>query len=456
VWGDRRLVSDHNERWNTWYRFYRFIELDTVSDAPLYPEVTPYPNTGAGGTLLFNSGEGIPCWDDNTLVAGYNQSINCFNTGDFTAFLSSTRQAHTGDAFSNVLPNFIYATPPATRWQNSIGPSSGCVNAVALTGNAVVYAWTSNYGWQTNVATWQLTAVDRQTGSTLWTQPLPIEPLWDGMCVDRNGNVIVALRDGRILCFGGGTVSVRKDEYEPAVPAAPAIVPSQACAEPFIEVRTESRVVSKQTAPARLSANLTAAERLASLRQLFVGEDRSGNQLATVSDGSRAASPASGPVIATEVGVQAYAAADMTWRSERPCLGVAAVRASSSAGVNTAPRTVDRDLRTRWATASLGPQWVVYDLGDVQEVASTSIVWYSAKRTCVPFSVEASADGRSYVKVDAGVLTGRATNSTLRTFVPTRARYVRLTLSPSPGGQCPSIYEVGIHGAAGKEQASAE
>lgn len=45
-------------------------------------------------------------------------------------------------------------------------------------------------------------AMDIRDGRTLWKQPLPEKPMPWGLAVDRDGRVIVSLKDGRILCFG--------------------------------------------------------------------------------------------------------------------------------------------------------------------------------------------------------------------------------------------------------------
>jgi outer membrane protein assembly factor BamB len=50
--------------------------------------------------------------------------------------------------------------------------------------------------------TWTLRAQDPQGARTLWTLPLPGEPVRWGIAVDAQGRVIVALRSGQILCFG--------------------------------------------------------------------------------------------------------------------------------------------------------------------------------------------------------------------------------------------------------------
>lgn len=52
-----------------------------------------------------------------------------------------------------------------------------------------------------NRTSWTLEAT-RADGGGLWTQPLPAEAVRWGLAVDRQGRTVVALEDGRILCYG--------------------------------------------------------------------------------------------------------------------------------------------------------------------------------------------------------------------------------------------------------------
>ena len=47
-----------------------------------------------------------------------------------------------------------------------------------------------------------LSAYDLPDGRKLWSQPLPASPAPWGLCVNRDGRVIVALDDGRVVCIG--------------------------------------------------------------------------------------------------------------------------------------------------------------------------------------------------------------------------------------------------------------
>ena len=48
-----------------------------------------------------------------------------------------------------------------------------------------------------------LSAYDLEDGNRLWEQELPDRALRDGLLVDRDGRVVVALRDGGLVCYGG-------------------------------------------------------------------------------------------------------------------------------------------------------------------------------------------------------------------------------------------------------------
>ena len=50
---------------------------------------------------------------------------------------------------------------------------------------------------------WEVTAFERESGEELWNVELPAEPLYNGLAVAADGSVIVALRDGSLLCLRG-------------------------------------------------------------------------------------------------------------------------------------------------------------------------------------------------------------------------------------------------------------
>jgi len=82
--------------------------------------------------------------------------------------------------------------PDETLWKLSEMNVLGMV----LSANALVYTC------EQKDKTYALCAVRREDGSELWTQSLPAQPLYNSICIARNGSISVAISDGRIICFG--------------------------------------------------------------------------------------------------------------------------------------------------------------------------------------------------------------------------------------------------------------
>ena len=79
--------------------------------------------------------------------------------------------------------------------------------AVALAENAVLVAGTNREFTQPDEATketYGIAALALADGKLLWQHPLPAGAVAWGLAVDRQGQVLVTLRDGRVVCFGPG------------------------------------------------------------------------------------------------------------------------------------------------------------------------------------------------------------------------------------------------------------
>lgn len=79
--------------------------------------------------------------------------------------------------------------------------------AVALAENAVVVAGTSREFAQPDgpvKETYGIAALDIRNGQELWKHSLPAGAVAWGLAIDRRGQVLVTLRDGRVLCYGAG------------------------------------------------------------------------------------------------------------------------------------------------------------------------------------------------------------------------------------------------------------
>jgi outer membrane protein assembly factor BamB len=77
------------------------------------------------------------------------------------------------------------------------------IAAVACTKNAVLVTGLDRdpLNWQRTTSS--LTAISLSDGQPLWKQPLPAAPAAWGLCLDRAGQLIVTLLDGRVMCFAG-------------------------------------------------------------------------------------------------------------------------------------------------------------------------------------------------------------------------------------------------------------
>jgi outer membrane protein assembly factor BamB len=77
--------------------------------------------------------------------------------------------------------------------------------AVALAENAVVVAGTNRRLAQPESdpeETYGIAALGIEDGKPLWQHTLPAAPVAWGVAIDRQGRVLAALRDGKVLCFG--------------------------------------------------------------------------------------------------------------------------------------------------------------------------------------------------------------------------------------------------------------
>jgi outer membrane protein assembly factor BamB len=138
-----------------------------------------FDNTVFNRVFLASSGEYDIVWTSNQ----YNRKILCF--AGINKKLLSQKMANPGNRF-NVDWNKI-DTKDKPLWSNERKESV----AIAVCKNAVVVANKS-----------EIVALSLKDGGVLWSQPVPSSPVPWGLAVDRNGNVVVSLENGQVLCFG--------------------------------------------------------------------------------------------------------------------------------------------------------------------------------------------------------------------------------------------------------------
>ncbi len=147
-----------------------------------------------------------PVWDDELFVLEFKdkngQGVSAYAPEKVDDLISEIIEENkiiewTGMRPKNYIGGKVKSTrktflPDETLWKlpnvNVLG--------MALSANALVYTCEEKEG------TFALCAVSRTDGTQLWTQPLSAQPLYNSVCITRNGDIVVGTMDGKTLCFG--------------------------------------------------------------------------------------------------------------------------------------------------------------------------------------------------------------------------------------------------------------
>ena len=92
---------------------------------------------------------------------------------------------------------------------------------------------------------------------------------------------------------------------------------------------------------------------------------------------------------------------------------------------NTPDKTLDFDFSTRWSCDGAG-QWIMYDLGEVKQVNSVDIAFYSGNTRKAFFSINLSENLTDSVQVFDGASSGKTTSLENYDFTDQKARYVKI------------------------------
>jgi len=185
--------------------FFGFARFNSKGDV-VHPET------------LLTAGIIPPVWDAEIFVGaetGYN-NLECLDVSKMVAFLNSQtpdpdKGTPKGLTKIDKLRSFLSALPDAKT--NKVSPYRQWVTptslyGMALTSNAVLMAHgdmkKSDRTSPASVQNWRLSAVNRADGKILWSCALSAEPTFSSVSVDREGNAIVALRNGAIVSAGAG------------------------------------------------------------------------------------------------------------------------------------------------------------------------------------------------------------------------------------------------------------
>jgi endoglucanase Acf2 len=117
--------------------------------------------------------------------------------------------------------------------------------------------------------------------------------------------------------------------------------------------------------------------------------------------------------------------------------------ASSSEGGNTPEAAVDRDPKTRWASAASDPQWLAVDLGQVRSVRRLVLRWENAHARS--YRIDVSDDGANWKTVhEQPNCRGKVEEIALPSAA--KARYVRMQGLTRAGGYGYSLFALEVFG----------
>ncbi len=366
-----------------------------------------------------------------------------------------TIRHESGYTSENAREVFRSGTSP---WSNTVTDTVALMKAVLWAGDRVYVAAHVDPSSQTSGELWIFSAVD---GSPEGTVSLGAAPAFDGLAAADN-RLYVSTQDGRIMCLTEGAVSISAGQ---AVPMMPPAIPSdqathvrrwsadawQTMEEPPLFATHSSGGEGEQ--PAVAQTRTQTSQPTGVVHALCAIDARETEGPAAVVDPAGLCDVSADGLDSRCSGtdstrIQPRLPRDMLWHNDLPCLNVAHAHARTEAGQREASYTHDSDLRTRWRVraGTERTQWITYDLGQTCEVSGVTVVWYALKSNRTGMAIELSLDGHEFSQVDGGALCGRGTMTTMRSFLPERARFVRVVLDTEGAADGLSLYEVGIHG----------
>jgi len=249
---------------------YSFTKLSGAT--PQYPRVSFQAPAGNGSPWEPCI---MPAWDSSSIFMVTAGNTLCkftlSGTNGYYAYLDAAVAANAGGKPPEA--TFITGNTATSDWSLGVGSWNGAMDVVAA-GNIVaevqpVNAWYGLMYWDTY--DWRLRVFDKSSGALLWTSPqLPGEPLYQGLAVDRNGNILVALVNGDVLCYGVNANQVVAPVFSPTTPPAGAGFPNTMVGNTPITIATTTPgatiyYTTDGSAPTTSSAHGTAGSSTASL-----------------------------------------------------------------------------------------------------------------------------------------------------------------------------------------------
>ncbi len=162
---------------------------------------------------IFLGGVTTPAWDTEIFVCadGQDRPLGCWDSAGVAEFIDKKanpinlkqKQSNWGFTLSNLLqcryPELTIASPRHLWLADDCG--LGQTVSIAVAENAIVSVNERKNNPQ-GESGWVVLALERENGDVIWQKDLDSEPLPGGLLVDRNGQVIVVMRNGSASCFG--------------------------------------------------------------------------------------------------------------------------------------------------------------------------------------------------------------------------------------------------------------
>ncbi len=144
-----------------------------------------------------------PAWDDSTIVMVnflYGK-LTCCDAEKVSAIIAEPPQQQRGWQGRQSLYD-KFAKQEVVNWQTDLGESNKFSALSLVVGpNAVVAVVHQQHKYRAQPQRY-VAAFDKAKGFQLWQHELSGKPLPDGLLVDRDGQIIVTMLDGSLICLG--------------------------------------------------------------------------------------------------------------------------------------------------------------------------------------------------------------------------------------------------------------
>ena len=145
-----------------------------------------------------------PAWDDSTvvLVNYLYGKLTCCDVDKVMEQLSTGNQPTQGDRAGPRSLADILVRNGAMRWQTDLGESNKFQTVSLVVCPEMIVAVIQQQQKNRAQPQWYVVAFEKQKGRRVWQHEIAGQPLPDGLLVDRDGQVVVTMLDGSLVCLG--------------------------------------------------------------------------------------------------------------------------------------------------------------------------------------------------------------------------------------------------------------